>query len=197
MTKKAQYNHEAGGLAEATGYNEENEYRDLVARSARMGEELATRSVSCPSAAVEVFMDSPIFNDASLDNRDRAMLIYLSAPFINPAFIQGANGGDHFCISTHGFHHEKEDVREIFNLSDIEMGLVAEEVKKVMTLGSPPFRSRSRGVETIERILGDDQLSELQRIIFGVKIAYEDHAAFLTRLMQGPAMDALFRQQHA
>ncbi len=179
---KGNYNHKAETLGPAIGYDNETWEKEVVPRATGLMREFEGIA-ECPSKAAEILLDSTAFNEAKLDNRDRAVML-LIASRNSGASRQAKNAnGDHACSSTHGFHHNKETIMDIFNIGATEFDLFRGEIASVA--GGNPLRDKqSEVVEVMEKVLDDANLSDLQRRIAVTKIAYENNFAQIAAAMQ-------------
>ncbi len=134
--RKAEYNHEATSVAEATGYYMETIIGELVPKALLLGRQIVQVAGACPTMAVEIMMDSPVLKDPGLDNRDRAMIVILSGSVVARDLlteIVEKRGRDilRAALSVHGFDFRNgQGLDRVFGVPKTEIAMLNEYVRR-------------------------------------------------------------------
>jgi hypothetical protein len=164
--RKAEYNHEATSVAEATGYYMETIIGELVPKALLHGRQIVQVAGACPTMAVEIMMDSPVLKDPGLDNRDRAMIVILSGSVVARDLlteIVEKRGRDilRAGLSVHGFDFRNgQGLDRVFGVPKTEIAMLNEYVRRRVFDGMEKI---SRLVENLEKALDDALLSPFHK----------------------------------
>ena len=164
--RKAEYNHEATSVAEATGYYMETIIGELVPKALLLGRQIVQVAGACPTMAVEIMMDSPVLRDPGLDNRDRAMIVILSGSVVARDLlteIVEKRGRDilRAALSVHGFDFRNgQGLDRVFGVPKMEIAMLNEYVTRRVFDGMEMI---SRLVENLEKALDDALLSPFHK----------------------------------
>lgn len=169
LSKRTAFEHGHESVFEAAGYSEQVVEKELEPRAALLANQIIDMAGMCPTMAIEILMDSPILRDPSLDNRDRAIIVLLSAPVIASSIIQKAMDNPNelrkACISNHGFRHDVgKSENEVLKMSKMEWDTLINYAQGHI-FGEAGRLKASELIENMEKLLDDTVLTSLQKAV--------------------------------
>lgn len=187
LDKRLIFEHARESVFEAAGYSEEIVEQELEPRAALLANQIIDMAGMCPTMAIEVLMDSSVLKDPVLDNRDRAVIVLLTAPVIASTIIRKAmdTPKDLYkaCVSNHGFNHiTGQDENEILRMSKIEWDTLINYAQGNI-FGAEGRLKASELIENMEKFFDNATLNSLQKAIveaFIIKSTAKETASSMT-----------------